>query len=249
MKNALCVLSLALFALLSVETPAATLVVANASFELPAFADASFGQQFITPAQQGGYGWSFTDASGIYNPTALDYSGAGGSGTPAGGTGAQVAFSVQRYALFQTLAGMDGALGNGDDPVLTALTTYTLTAAFGQRLPGNQFGATPGGYSFELLAGATVIAQETDAIALTPGSFVERTITVDSATLSPSLFGQPLTIRLNSTVNQATAATDFDNVRLDAVTVPEPSTGSLLVVATLGFARKRTGAGKSVQRS
>ena len=55
---------------------AADLAIANSSFESPTFADAGFAQQFITYAQQGGYGWSFTDASGIYNPPALDYTGA-----------------------------------------------------------------------------------------------------------------------------------------------------------------------------
>ena len=165
---------------------AANLTIANSSFESPTFAEAGFAQQFITYAQQGGYGWSFTDASGLYNPPALDYTGAGASGTPAGGDGSQVGFSVQRYTLIQTLAGPDGIVGNADDPVLTQLTTYSLTLGIGQRLPGNQYGGVYGGYSFELLAGvglgATAIAHEINAATPPPGTFVDRTITVDSAT-------------------------------------------------------------------
>ena len=130
---------------------------------------------------------------------------------------------MQCYPLFQRLVGPDGIVGNEDDPVITLLTTYTFTLGIGQRLPGNQYGGVYGGYSFELVAGmggqATVIAQQIDAVTPPPGMFVTRTITVDTATatLSPTLYGQPLTIRMASTASGANAESDFDNVRLDAV--------------------------------
>ncbi len=91
----------------------------------------------------------------MYNPPANTYATAGGNGTPTGAHGSQVAWSVGG-SVFQTLAGPDMTLGNGDDPLLASATTYALTVSIGARLPGNQYGIdTFGGYEIQLLAGST----------------------------------------------------------------------------------------------
>jgi hypothetical protein len=112
-------------------------------------------------------------------------------------------------------------LGNADDPLFQPNTTYTLTVAVGQRNVVNQYGATYGGYDIQLVAGmgpeAVILGRETDVVAPTPGTFVDRTIVVDSSQAAPGSFGQPLSIIFRKTIVGTTADTDFDNVRLSAV--------------------------------
>ena len=213
--------------LVSLTASAVSLTIANPTFESPTFADGGFTTS-ITAAQQGGYGWNFIESSGIYNPPAQDYTGAAASGTPAGADGSHVGWIAGTngdFALYQRLAGVDGMVGNGDDPVLEPFTIYTLSFAVGQRAAGNLYGATAGGYDVQLRAGpnvitASIVAQEVDAVALQPGSFIERTIIWDSALANSDHFGLPLTILLKKPSGGSTAATDFDNFRLDATLVP-----------------------------
>ena len=106
----------------------------------------------------------------------------------------------------------------------------------GQAAPGDQYGIDLfGGYYLQLFAGNTLIAQETNAFTPSAGTFADRTITVDSATLDPSLYGQSLAIFMASTFSNA--VTDFDNVRLTVTTsVPEPVAivWSVAVIAMTG---------------
>jgi hypothetical protein len=219
-------ISLAAIRFLSGPSAAAPLKVANPSFETPIFADTGFGSS-VSAAQQGGYGWTFSQNSGVYNPPAVDYTGAGGNGTPAGAHGAQVGWStsVGDFNLYQRLAGPDGIVDNGDDPVLEPYTIYTLTVAVGARAAGNFYGATPGGYDIQLRAGPNIfatslLANEANAVALHPGSLIDRTIVWDSAQANPTDLGLPLSLVLRITNNASSAATDFDNVRLNATLVP-----------------------------
>ena len=204
---------------------ATSLAIANPSFEAPAYSDGAYGA-LVSVAQQGGYGWLIGDSAGIYNPQGADYTGAAGGGTPAGSDGSQVGWiaAFGDYQFVQRLAGADGMPGTSDDPKFEPFTIYTLKVAVGQRAVGNVFGSTNGGYDIQLRAGETVaspiVAQETDAVALTPGAFVERTIVWDSALADPAILGEPLVIRLRKTIDGATTDTDFDNVRLDATFVP-----------------------------
>jgi hypothetical protein len=201
---------------------AASLTIANASFEAPAFDDGGY-DYLISPGGQGNYGWYISDGAFVYNPTALDYATAGANGTAPGAVGSQVSgiFQFGDYTIYQPLAGADGVAGNEDDPVLMPQTDYALTVAVGQRLAGNQFGVTYGGYDIQLRAGpafaGTIIGRETDAVTPPPGTFVDRTIVVDSSTVDPNLYGQPLAILLRKTIVSQTANTDFDNVRLEVV--------------------------------
>ena len=154
-------------ALLSAAAEATPLVVANASFESPALADGTaISSSSITFASQGGYGWTYDANSSIINPNASEFSNAAGNGTPLGAAGSQVT-DVTRVSGFggiiQVLAGGDGIVGNGDDPVVTASTLYLLTVSVGHSLTRPNFG----GYNIQLFArnGAqdTIVAQITDA--------------------------------------------------------------------------------------
>ncbi len=216
--------------------------VANHSFELPALADSVFGSPFYN--QQGGYGWGFSNA-GLYNPPANTYASAGGNGTPLGADGVQVAFSLLGISntISQRLIGPDNVLGNEDDPLLAASATYVLTVSIGARLPGNQYGIDAyGGYVIQLFAGSTLIAQEANAVTPPIGTFVDRTITVDTTTLDPILIGQPLAISMASMLPNA--ITDFDHVRL-TVSVPEPAlvlivgAGCCMVISVVRYKTKR----------
>jgi hypothetical protein len=201
------------------------LTIANPSFESPVYADGGFSA-LVPGVLQGSYGWAFGDSSGIYNPPAADFGNAGGSGTPLGANGAQVAwvYGFGDYRVAQRLAGDDAIPGNGDDPVLAPFTIYTLTVAVGQRAVGNQYGATYGGYDIQLVAGlagaATIVGRDTDVVTPPPGTFVERTLVIDTANVAAGLIGLPLTIVLRKTVNEGTADVDYDNVRLDASPIP-----------------------------
>ena len=222
-------------ALLSAAAEATPLVVANASFESPALADGTaISSSSITFASQGGYGWTYDANSSIINPNASEFSNAAGNGTPLGAAGSQVT-DVTRVSGFggiiQVLAGGDGIVGNGDDPVVTASTLYLLTVSVGHSLTRPNFG----GYDIQLFArnGAqdTIVAQITDAgAAIVPGAFSDVALFLDSSTLSPSVNGQALGIRLQPQSSNGTV--QFDNVRL--ATVPEPASWSLLFVGALG---------------
>lgn len=103
---------------------------------------------------------------------------------------------------------------------LAANTTYTLSVDVGHRLDGFVTD-----YSIALAAGGVVqnsFGGSNGAIPI--GTFADETVTFTTgATVAPG----DLTIVLTSDGSQA----DFDNVRLTASTVPEPSSLSLLAAA------------------
>jgi len=215
-----------------------SVVIANSSFELPALTDNGI-QNSPTVGDQGGSGWIFSTGSnigGIYNPTSGYYANADGNGTPAGANGAQISYVFRLNAsASQTLSGSDAILGNADDPVLTSLTIYTLTLAVGQRLLNNPAGNFPfGTLSLALLAGSTVIAEDNNVGAPGLGQFADRSISVNSATLNPVLYGQPLSIRIMQLAGTDSVA-DLDNVRLDAIVIPEPSSALMIGIGLLAF--------------
>ncbi len=217
----------------------AMIPVGNHSFESGTLSDGA--TQNLT--QGAPWDWSQSPAgtfSGFYNPTSGHYASAGGAGTPTGADGSQLGFAFKYGATaFQTLRGNDGILGNADDPVLTALTHYTLTLAVGHRLVGNPSGNFPfGTLEITLLAGSTVIGQDSVG-SPAPGQFVDQFISVDSSTLDSALYGQALSIRLRQTAIPDSVA-DFDNVRLNATPVPEPSTALFGVVCLITVLSSRT---------
>lgn len=145
---------------------------------------------------------------------------------------------ADEYGLQQTLA-----------DTLQPHTTYTLDVDIGNIAPGfdqlNNFynlGGFPG-YRVDLLAGGVAVASDNNPLAglIAEGAFATSTIEFTTSGTHPRL-GQALGIRLvNLNVIDPSAPTadlkiDFDDVRLSAVPVPEPSTW-MLVAASLFMAK------------
>lgn len=213
----------------SIHPASATAVfVANPSFESPVLID---GQSLSS----GVAGW---DAAQIYNPQGNQFAGSNGASgpLPAPADGSQTAYAYDGLEQ-QILRGIDGTLGTGDDPLLTPNTTYTLTIAVGHR---GDFAY--GGYQMQLFAydpnttTLTSIASQSNVItAPAAGTFADAQLTVNSNTVNPSLLGQNLAIQFSHTTGGLGTVTDFDNVRFEASTAPEPS--SMALVAGAVFLR------------
>lgn len=218
---------------------AAPLVINNPSFEAPVLADDGF--TFTSaPVTNGVQDWTvFMNGYGVYNPVDTQYTFATDtsitSGVPIGGAGRQnlfvfasVANSTTEFAS-QTLSS-----------TFQAQTTYTLTVAI-----GNRFDLTMNGYTIGLWsAGGTFVASASAAAEIgglyyTPGGalisegeFGDAVLTFTTG-LSDPFLGEGIQIRLFDTTGPGGGQVNFDDVRLDAVTVPEPSA---LVLATTALA-------------
>ncbi|MFO0815693.1 MAG: hypothetical protein U0796_20945 [Gemmatales bacterium] len=196
-------------------------------------------------------GWNRYDPGGIINQTVnavgvirplpgVEYF---PGGTPEGVNAALVFLGGNQTAeagLQQTLT--SSLVGN---------TRYTLSVqigniASGTSLPGSSGG--PGvfynlngfpGYRIDLLAGGTVIASDNNSIGNTipEGEFRLSTLVYDVPFDHP-LLGHSLGIRLVNLNFPGTPAVpnievDFDDVRLNAVAIPEPGSWALLVGTAL----------------
>lgn len=110
--------------------------------------------------------------------------------------------------------------------LLTAGSTYTLEVDVIRR----PIFFT--GYTVQLLAGDTVIAEDINGLLPPVGGFLVSTLTYVPAANDP-LLGLPLTIRLGGPTQA-----NFDNVRLNGV-VPAPASAGLLVLAGAFASRRR----------
>lgn len=116
---------------------------------------------------------------------------------------------------------------------LEANTKYTLQVEVGN--PGDFFAGFPG-YRIQLLAGGAVIAQDDNTLSPSEGTFESSTISFTTSDNENNL-GQQLEIRLLNILDDSGLEIDFDNVRLNATSVPEPiSTLSILTFSTFGVA-------------
>jgi hypothetical protein len=129
---------------------------------------------------------------------------------------------------------------------LQANTRYRLDVEIGNIASGisqnNTFFDLDGfpGYRVDLLAGGELLSQDTNALSgmIAEGDFGTSTVAFTTGATHSQL-GQNLQIRLVN-LNQVDASfpnadleVDFDNVRLDAVTVPEPGLFAVLCLAPI----------------
>lgn len=136
-----------------------------------------------------------------------------------------------------TANGPDGTYGSLTSPSLGTIkanTVYTLIVALGSHvdLPANR-------YDLMLLAnGDSIAAMQVLGVDIPPGEWADFVLEFDSA-LDPSFVGQTLAIELRHTrVADEFAAGGyglFDNVRLETVTIPEPTALALLGMGCLGL--------------
>lgn len=235
----LTLLILAASLALPVTVRAAALVVTNPSFETPNTPNATFsGNSTTGPA---GWGWSVYNTGptnsnrffGVWDAT----------GTPsyvAIPHGQQVGVVFLDDAL-SLEAGLRQTLGD----TLQLNTEYTLTVGVGNFAPSPggdpwNFTGFPG-YRVELLAGSTVLAMDNNTLAPGEGIFQTSTVTFTTGG-SHANAGQALAIRLVN-LNGSGVEVNFDNVNLNAETVPEPTSLALLACGAL-FGLRRRGRGK-----
>lgn len=227
-------ISFAVLAILASRADAVSLTVNNSSFESPTAAPGNFvGGESSGPAN-----WSVYETApfddyryfGVWNPTGttsyLDP-------TPHG-SNMGVVFLLNTTSIGE--AGLVQVLSS----TLQLSTTYTLRTEVGNFAPvvGSPYDFTGfPGYRVDLLAGGTVIATDNNTLAPEEGRFLTSTVTFTTG-LSHVNAGQALSIRLVN-LNGTGVEVNFDDVRLEAVPVPEPAAGFLLGASALLLVRRR----------
>jgi hypothetical protein len=193
-----------------VQVRAASIFIANHSFETPVITNPP---GFNTVSSGTSNNWTFTGGTqqGFANPTIghnFGNSWYGPSTTIPDGS--QIAWS-NGGTISQTLSA-----------TLQANTKYTLGAYVGRR----QKVAFPG-YNIELYAGGNLLASNS-GVTPADGTFAPVTVSYTSGiSVTP---GQALEIRLTSQTG-TNAQTNFDLITLDASPIPEPSA----ILGLLGF--------------
>jgi len=211
---------------------AQTVFVPNSSFESPELAD---GTSIINSVP----GWTFTGSgafqTGILNHDDTAFLGVTGGNLPAPALGPQ-----------STYLHTGGAAGVSirTTPLTTILpnTTYTLTVAIGVRLdypsgsgPGQGFANLSlyaDGQPFNALSATDIVAST-----ISRGTFVDFTTSFTTGASGP-LIGQGLYPFIGY-FHDGNAGVSVDNVRLDAIAIPEPTGAALILSASLLTMRRR----------
>ncbi len=215
---------------------AASISISNPGFETPVTAPATFtGNTNAAPAGWAVYNTGDTNGFryfGVWNPSTTN---SFTEGAP-GGANVGVVFLLNDFNIAE--AGLRQTLGD----TLQLSTQYTLTVEVGNFAPEDSptptfdFEGFPG-YRVELLAGGVVIATDDNTLAPGEGEFLTSTVTLTTG-LSHANAGQALGIRLVN-LNGEGIEVNFDDVRLDATAVPEPSSAMLLGLGALAVLRLR----------
>jgi len=220
---------------------AAVIILPNASFESPDFADGSglvsvdpgivFGWNWIGPLNQAQFG--------IIDPDDFRFHGTTGNGAnrlPSPAEGYQ-------YAILGGAAQSVSSIQN-PAPLATIqpFTRYTLSVAAINEDAQN-FGSGLGTLQLSLLAGPNSVASS--SIAYNSFSFGQIRLIESSFTTGDStdlLVGQDLNAKVTYTANFSFGSNGFfDNLVLTATPAPEPGTASLILVACLGLLVRRNG--------
>jgi hypothetical protein len=190
------------------QVRAASIFIANNSFENPVITNPS---GFNTVSSGTSNNWTFTGGpQGFANPVAAHNAGGSWYGPSPTINGNQVAWS-NGGTISQTLSA-----------TLQTNTVYTLGAFVGNRLSLN----FPG-YNIGLYAGGNLLVSNS-GVTPADGTFAPVNVSYTSGiSVTP---GQQLEIRLTS-LTGLNAQTNFDNITLDAASIPEPSA----ILGLLGF--------------
>ena len=209
--------------------PANAVTVVNYSFESPVLAlDGAFdaGIPGWTEVNVGGAG------GGAYNPDGTNFTGATGSGTPAGADGTNVSTAVTAtpgsiYGSSQLLTGTS----------LTAGTIYTLTVAIGDyaNLPAVNWNL---GISTSSMAFTSFLNTASGtAASLTNDAFADFSVSYTATGLEiENLEDLKITVWAESAGTAGNVP--FDNVRFTAV-IPEPSSVLIGSLGALALLRRR----------
>ena len=226
---------LALILALPMAAGAALVTITNPSFESPITAPGNFsGSTTAGPA-----GWSVYNAGatnsdrffGVWNPATTDsYSDPVPNGANIGVVFLDNTTGIAEAGLRQVLAA-----------TLQLSTQYTLTVEVGNFDPGAggapwDFTGFPG-YRVDLFAGSTLIGSDNNTLLPAEGRFLTSTVSFTTGA-SHAQAGQPLGIRLVN-LNGAGVEVNFDQVRLDATSVPEPAAFAFGTLVALIAASRR----------
>jgi hypothetical protein len=134
--------------------------------------------------------------------------------------------------------GMESAWGVGQDTgiVFQANTRYTLTVAVGNR--NTNFSPVGNISQYGLVDGIGGIhsSDSVDASTLPGSTFVDAPALVFDVPAGSPLIGEPVIIGLASA---GPGRAHFDNIRLDASVIPEPTSGLLAGLAGLMLLRRK----------
>jgi hapalindole H/12-epi-hapalindole U/12-epi-fischerindole U synthase len=211
----------AIYVVTAASANATSITVPNSSFELPSLPNGS--------NNNGGNGnttaitnWTISAPAantdnGVYHPLA------GFTSTnplPAPADGNQIAYLVPGAGNTSSIT-TSASLG-----AIASNMLYTLTVAVGNR-SDNLFFDT-GTYKIDILANGVSVGESTLSGSSVPhGTFTDLSATFTSPASGP-LIGEALTIQLSAIGGSANDEAIFDNVRLTATPVPEPTTIALL---------------------
>jgi hypothetical protein len=236
-------LSITVFTM-TMNAKAAMLVINNPSFEAPVTGAGTFsGGVSSPPTDWTVYNTVATNSNrqfGVWNPTGTQtFEDRDAPNEVRAPDGVNVGVVFLRNTSNFAEAGLQQILA----ATLQLNTTYTLTVEVGNFADDNNmdsfdFDGFPG-YRIDLMADGNPIPLASDLNTLMPGEGIFETSTVSFTTGSSHTdAGQALAIRLVN-LNGSGIEVNFDDVRLDATPVPEPSTAILGAIGMICGLLKR----------
>ncbi len=204
---------------LTTNAEAAFVAINNPSFESPVTAPGTFaGGQASGPTDWTVYNSGATNGQrffGVWNPsTTNSFVNGAPDGANVGVVFLENTTDLAEAGLRQTLTA-----------TLQLSTQYSLTVDVGNFSDADggsfDFSGFPG-YRVELFAGGTLLALDSNTLSPGEGIFETSVVMFTTGNSHPNA-GQAMAIRLVN-LNGPGIEVNFDNVRLDATPVPEPST-------------------------